>query len=348
MSRLSLVFLIACGSDVSIKQSSVCDGVQQPEEEWVDAPFDFDMDGFVDGNNPDCAEAYAATALDCNDDDPAISPGVLEITCNGVDDDCSPDTIDALDEDVDGWTSCDDCNDRDSSINPGAAEVVCNGKDDDCEPSTVDMDDLDADGYLNCEDCNDLDASTHPGQSEVPCNDRDDDCSEATPDSADVDLDGYSTCDDDCLDTNEAVNPGHDEACDDGLDNDCDGATDEDCFEDYTGPWDIDSAVVYTCAFGLVSINFSEIFVLDSNPSISVTSTGSGFQPGTTSGSFTSSTTFSTTNTLVGSCNETYSFSGTFHDANTATIDFTAAFSGACFDCSSRSWSGLTATRIGS
>ena len=51
------------------------------------APFDLDEDGFFDGANPDCVDAWDAAQLDCNDANPDVHPGATEV-CNGVDDDC--------------------------------------------------------------------------------------------------------------------------------------------------------------------------------------------------------------------------------------------------------------------
>lgn len=341
----SAAALIGCQGDVSIVQSSVCDGVQQPDEEWVDAPFDGDGDGYYDANNPDCSEHYEQ--LDCDDNDAAINPAEVEVPCNGLDDDCDEQTEDEQDLDSDGWSSCDDCDDLNSTVRPGIDEVPCNGVDDDCDPTTADYADADQDGYPTCEDCNDYDSAMHPGNTEIGCNGIDDDCNEETLDSADLDLDGYSTCDDDCNDNEPTANPGHAEVCDDNIDNDCDKEIDEECFADFSGTWDLDSSINYICAFGLVTIDFNEVFIVDENPDISVSSTGAGSQPGTMSGSFGSGTTFDTQRILTGGCEERYYFSGEFTSDTTFTGDFTAEFVGGmgCFDCTNQSWTGITGTR---
>lgn len=89
-----------------------------------------------------------STVNDCNDNDPSIHPGALEICDNGVDDNCDGlvDLNDSncqgcIDRDNDGYgvfglNDCPhselDCNDNNTAIHPGATEL-CNGIDDNCD-----------------------------------------------------------------------------------------------------------------------------------------------------------------------------------------------------------------------
>lgn len=88
---------------------------------------------------------------DCNDNDPDINPGAIEVCFDGVDNNCDglTDGADPLcgenscsDIDGDGFgfpasPDCsfpsEDCNDNLASVNPGASEVCDNGIDDDCD-----------------------------------------------------------------------------------------------------------------------------------------------------------------------------------------------------------------------
>jgi hypothetical protein len=112
----------------------VCDGRLQASEGVVlDSTFDRDGDGWVDGEEPDCIETYDLSALDCDDDNPQQFPGAPERTCNGIDDDCNPDTPDALDNDSDGVIACDDCDDTNGGMAPGRSEVCWDGIDNNCD-----------------------------------------------------------------------------------------------------------------------------------------------------------------------------------------------------------------------
>jgi len=183
------ISLSGCGHDVSLTESSRCDGAQQGSEDTVDAPYDQDGDGYFDGSNSDCVDTYDASRLDCDDLDPGVNPGLEEISCDGFDNDCDPDTLDGEDLDGDGFTACEneDCDDNNADIFPGNTETPCNGIDDDCNESTIDDADEDGDGFSICDDdCEDLDADINPGMDEIcddgidnNCdNDVDEDCEE--------------------------------------------------------------------------------------------------------------------------------------------------------------------------
>ena len=333
-----LALTMGCQSDITVTETARCDGrLQTNEGEVVDAPFDQDGDGYFDANNLDCQDAYDPIALDCDDTDPDIHPGMAEVGCNGLDDDCNADTTDESDVDGDGFSACDDCDDYNETIHPGASEIACNNIDDDCNADTLDFEDEDEDGWNECEDCDDWDPTIHPDAKEEMCNGVDDDCNDQTPDAIDEDGDGVDACDD-CDDTDELASPALEEICDDGIDNDCDEEIDEECEVDYTGTWVMDDSANYSCAWGLVSISVGQLNIYDANPVISVSTAGS--QPGTMSGTFDSDTIFEADNVLSGGCTERYEIIGQFvaPDVLNATLSATYIGGGSCFDCSNQSW----------
>ncbi|MEQ1572500.1 MAG: putative metal-binding motif-containing protein, partial [Myxococcota bacterium] len=110
-----------------------CDGLLQASEGTVDAPFDRDGDGFVDGSHPECVATFAEWVLDCDDLDPDRAPGRSEIGCNATDDDCNPDTPDSLDRDQDGALGCSDCDDHDAGRSPELADRCWDDIDNDCD-----------------------------------------------------------------------------------------------------------------------------------------------------------------------------------------------------------------------
>ncbi len=129
-----------------------------------------------------------------------------------------------LDEDDDGWTSCEgDCDDRRATVFPTAVEV-CEGRDTDCDGAVPDEEiDIDGDGFAACEgDCNEAARTIFPGADEL-CDGLDSDCDGSVPpeEDIDVDADGFPACSD-CDDGDGDVYPGAAEACD-GVDTDCDG-----------------------------------------------------------------------------------------------------------------------------
>jgi hypothetical protein len=61
-------------------------------------------------------DGFTACAGDCDDSNPGVHPGSVEI-CNGVDDDCNNLVDESFDADADGHTSCGgDCDDADGSV----------------------------------------------------------------------------------------------------------------------------------------------------------------------------------------------------------------------------------------
>ena len=112
-----------------------------------------------------------------------------------------------------------------------------------------------------------------------------------------------------------------------------------------TGVYDITPAPAYSCATNplypylgdeyLVNIDFSELTVVDTTPSISFSTFTA--QPGTMNGSISSSG-FSVSNPLSGGCTETYSLTGAFTASTEFEATFEATFTGDCDDCTDQSW----------
>ncbi|MBU0613415.1 hypothetical protein KKB10_05400 [Patescibacteria group bacterium] len=102
---------------------------------------DNDEDGYnISGDN--CGPS------DCNDDNPDINPGAIEICDNGIDDNCNDvvdencdpqlicdndeDNYDALPENSENECNGNDCNDNNPTIHPGALDVCGDTIDQDC------------------------------------------------------------------------------------------------------------------------------------------------------------------------------------------------------------------------
>jgi hypothetical protein len=82
----------------------------------------FDVDG--DGSN---------FPGDCDDNNPGIRPGAVDVFDNGVDEDCAGGDAQNPDRDGDGATRPGDCDDANPAIRPGAAEIVNNEVDENCD-----------------------------------------------------------------------------------------------------------------------------------------------------------------------------------------------------------------------
>ena len=210
-----------------------CDGAVDEGEATGSASWyaDADADGYGDAGSVslacDAPAGSVADDTDCDDGDASVNPGATE-TCDGRDEDCDgaiddgvPTTTWYLDADADGYgdastttvecaaplgyvADATDCDDGDASIHPFGTEL-CDGVDQDCDgvadegltTYTWYFDD-DGDGYG--------DASTSTASCSAPS--------------------GYVRDDDDCDDTDSAINPSATDVCD-TLDNDCSGDADD-------------------------------------------------------------------------------------------------------------------------
>jgi len=224
------------GSEVCDNADNNCDG---QVDEGVATTFfaDSDGDGYGDPGSPLLAcflpGGASPNALDCDDGQPAVHPGGIEI-CDGLDNDCDS-SADNGALDADTWYTDAD---SDGYGDPATATTSCS-------PA--------AGSVANGDDCDDVVGSgenTNPAQSEV-CDGQDNDCDGAIDEAAvdattwyvDNDGDGYGAagssaqlaCNQptgtasnalDCNDLAATANPGEAEICD-GLDNNCDAQIDE-------------------------------------------------------------------------------------------------------------------------
>jgi hypothetical protein len=114
----------------------------------ADDVLDDDVDGIPNACDPcpSSSDPYAGEDADgdgicgfadCDDSDPTVYPGALQL-CDGKENACaSVFPLDERDWDDDGVMPCaGDCNDANDERFPGAPEI-CNGVDDDCNASTV-------------------------------------------------------------------------------------------------------------------------------------------------------------------------------------------------------------------
>ncbi len=216
--------------------------------------------------NPACdgdGDGIAEDQGDCDDHDPAVNPGAVEV-CNGLDDDCSGLVDDGVGPPAGPCLTLGVCAGTDPAC-AGAAgwacpypepyeadEVSCDGLDNDCDGET-DEDVAPPGPCLTLGVCAGTDpACAGPGgwtcpypepyeADEVSCDGLDNDCDGETDEGFDVGASctvgvgscartGTRACTPDRAGARCDVESGVAtmELCGDGLDNDCDGATDED------------------------------------------------------------------------------------------------------------------------
>ncbi len=192
-----------------------CDGLVEEGDDSLDPASqilsypDGDGDGFgdatVDGTlYCDIPTGAVSDNTDCDDGSAAYNPGATEICTDPNDYNCDG-SVGYADGDGDGVAACEDCDDTDADVNPSANEV-CNGVDDDCD-TTVDVDASDEITWYTDGDGDNYGSGSSLSACDQP--------------------EGYAPTDDDCDDTDAAVNPAATERCNE-VDDDCDDQIDED------------------------------------------------------------------------------------------------------------------------
>jgi hypothetical protein len=71
--------------------------------------------------------------FDCDDTNPAIHPGAVDVPDDGIDQNCDGRDATNLDRDHDGFPRPQDCDDTNAAIHPGAFEVIGNAVDENCD-----------------------------------------------------------------------------------------------------------------------------------------------------------------------------------------------------------------------
>ena len=144
MKRCAVLFFFACSDRLIPDVPLVAD---------TSTTLDADGDGDV----------YA----DCDDNDPRVAHGLIDVPYDGLDNDC--DCGDVVDVDQDGFAALAvggrDCDDEDATLYPGIADHDARCP---AEP--------DADGDGARVDCDDSRSAVGPAQAEIPGNGVDDDC----------------------------------------------------------------------------------------------------------------------------------------------------------------------------
>ena len=128
-----------CSNDETCLRDADEDGYGGPEVRVLDWTCELPGNTIVGG--------------DCDDDDPSIHPGAIELPDDEIDSDCNG--LLGPDEDLDGFDVNEDCDDADPTSYPGADDPLGDGIDQDCDGS--DGIDRDGDGTPVPEDCVDDD-----------------------------------------------------------------------------------------------------------------------------------------------------------------------------------------------
>lgn len=105
-------------------------------------------------------------------------------------------------------------------------------------------------------------------------------------------------------------------------------------------------SITHTCAFGIVTFSFNTftLTLTDDRAVVETSTSDPGTMTGTRSGS-----SFSVNRVESGGglgCTETYTMTGTIAEDGDITFDLVAEFAGACFDCTSVSWTDMVASPL--
>jgi len=121
LARDGLAERVDCGAQADGGEGDTIDELVDCEGVALSADRIADADG--DG---------ATKPADCDDGNPSIRPGVVDIPENGIDEDCSGADAVNLDRDGDNFLRPTDCDDDNPLINPGARDIPGNRVDEDC------------------------------------------------------------------------------------------------------------------------------------------------------------------------------------------------------------------------
>ena len=113
---------VDCGAQTDTGEADTIDTLVDCEGIAVSSALVPDVDG----------DGVSKASGDCNDENPAIRPGAVDIPENGVDEDCSGTDAVNLDRDGDGFLRPSDCNDADPRVHPGVVDIPGNTVDEDC------------------------------------------------------------------------------------------------------------------------------------------------------------------------------------------------------------------------